>query len=246
MTTVTLALLLAGCAQLEQRQTLEQLHSEVQLLQETLARSEQQMDSIKTLELQSEADLHAQIAGLNNNLANLSEQVKKTCAQPPPRMQPAAPQKCAPGSAVVIHNSDKMVLGEIETVRLEPPGLNVIARIDSGASSSSLDADKVTEFERDGDDWVRFDVTVNDKVVTIERQVERYVRVIQQADKEGTRRPVVLMRIVLGNVTDTYEFTLADRSHLEHGMILGRNFLTDLALIDVSRQFVQPSQKPKS
>ena len=48
------------------------------------------------------------------------------------------------------------------------------------------------------------------------------------------------MRIIVGNVTDSFEFTLADRAHLEHDMILGRNFLTDLAVVDVGREYVQP------
>ena len=76
---------------------------------------------------------------------------------------------------------------------------------------------------------------------TVEREVVRYVRVFQQADKEGSRRPVVEMRIRVGNVQAEFEFTLADRSHLEHSMILGRNFLTDLAVVDVGRQFLQPA-----
>ena len=56
--------------------------------------------------------------------------------------------------------------------------------------------------------------------------------------------PVIDLRLFLGNVTDTFSFTLADRSHLEHDMILGRNFLTDMAVVDVSRQFIQPSTSP--
>ena len=69
--------------------------------------------------------------------------------------------------------------------------------------------------------------------------MRRHVRVFQQSDKAGTRRPVVDMRILIGNISDTFEFTLADRSHLEHNMILGRNFLTDLAVVDVGQKYVQ-------
>jgi hypothetical protein len=75
--------------------------------------------------------------------------------------------------------------------------------------------------------------------------VLRYVRVFQQADPEGSRRPVISMRLRLGDVQDTFEFTLADRSHLNYQILLGRNFLTDVALVDVGRQFVQPPYKPK-
>ena len=39
---------------------------------------------------------------------------------------------------------------------MDPPGHHYRARIDSGAETSSLSASEVIEFERDGDDWVRF------------------------------------------------------------------------------------------
>jgi hypothetical protein len=81
--------------------------------------------------------------------------------------------------------------------------------------------------------------------VSLERQVVRYVRVIQQADPKGSRRPVVQMRILLGDVQDVFEFTLADRSHLENEMILGRNFLADMALVDAGKQFIQPRHEPQ-
>ena len=55
---------------------------------------------------------------------------------------------------------------------------------------------------------------------------------------------VVRMRLVLGNVQDSFDFTLADRSHLENVMILGRNFLTDIAVVDVGKQYVQPLPTP--
>ena len=45
--------------------------------------------------------------------------------------------------------------------------------------------------------------------------------------------------MALGDVEDVFEFTLADRSHLDYEMLLGRNFLTDVALVDVSRKFIQ-------
>ena len=63
---------------------------------------------------------------------------------------------------------------------------------------------------------------------------------VQQADPSGSRRPVVEMRVQLGEIQDTFEFTLADRSHLENEIILGRNFLADVTLVDVGQQFIQP------
>ncbi len=139
-----------------------------------------------------------------------------------------------------------MVVGEMERVWLEPPGTTLIARVDTGAHSSSLHAENLVEFERDGEDWVRFDLILDDEIKTLERRVVRYVRVYQQADPEGTRRPVVTMRLRIGDVHDSFEFTLADRSHLDFQLLLGRNFLTDMALVDVGKQFVQTPYQPPS
>ena len=144
----------------------------------------------------------------------------------------------------VVMAADKMLLGELERVWIEPPGATLTARIDTGASSSSLHAEELIGFERDGDDWVRYNILVNNAALPVEAQVARYVRVYQQADADGSRRPVVNLRIRLGDVQDTFEFTLADRSHLDYQIILGRNFLTDMALIDVGKKFIQPQYQP--
>jgi hypothetical protein len=136
-----------------------------------------------------------------------------------------------------------MVVGEQEEIWVDPPGAVTVARIDTGATSSSIHADHIVEFERDGEDWVRFEVLFDGEPVQIERKVVRYVRVVQQADSEGTRRAVVTLRVRLGNFQETIEFTLADRAHLDNEIMLGRNFLTDVALVDVGREFVQPRIK---
>ena len=123
----------------------------------------------------------------------------------------------------MVVSADKMLVGELEHIYVDPPGVNVVARIDTGATSSSLHAENVVPFERDGEDWVRFDMMISESdSVSMERRIIRHVRVVQQADPGGSRRPVVAMRVRLGEIQDTFEFTLADRSHLENEMILGR------------------------
>ena len=121
------------------------------------------------------------------------------------------------------------------------------ARIDTGANSNSLSAEDLVYFERDGDDWVRFNVRTDDgQVTTMEREVQRHVRVIQQSDPQGSRRPMVFLRVRLGNVLGNFEFNLTDRSHLRHPVILGREFLADLMLVDVGQEFLQPLPDPGS
>lgn len=180
-----------------------------------------------------------ELARLESALGALQTQVQQSCKE-------SAATVCEYHPPAVVTEDDKIVVGQVEQVWVDAPGFVMSARVDTGAHSSSLHAEDIVEFERDGADWVRFVVTNDDESIKIERPIEKYVRVYQQSDPEGTRRAVVNMRISLGNIQETFAFTLADRSHLEHGMILGRNFLTDLALVDVAREFVQPMPQAAS
>jgi hypothetical protein len=243
LTCVVLLLLFSGCAQVAQQSTVDELRLELQQIQDSLDDTGAQVTALFAERTISSENIDVQLVTLNESIDRLDETVNINC----PVQTAAAAALCTPTTSqtVVVAGEGKMLLGEVERVWVDPPGLQMIARIDTGASTSSLDADNITSFERDGDDWVRFDVSNSaGEQVTIERPVEKYVRVFQQADKSGSRRPVVDLRLVLGDVRDTFSFTLADRSHLEQGMILGRNFLTDMALVDVSKQYVQPPFKP--
>ncbi|MEM6707848.1 MAG: RimK/LysX family protein [Pseudomonadota bacterium] len=181
-----------------------------------------------------EATLADEIAGMNRRLRALPGNLKTLCPEPA-----ASVERCAEQPTVMVEN-ERLLLGELEEVFLDPPGVHVVARMDTGADSSSLNAQNLTQFERDGEDWVRFDWVIKEQTYEVERPILRYVRVIQQADPEGTRRPVVSLRLRIGATDDVFDFTLADRSHLDYQMILGRNFLTNVAVVDVGRRFVQP------
>lgn len=235
---------LAGCANLaeqQRRDSMVALSSQVRSLESQLAEAERTLQRLSVNQQASREDLAAQISQVNVTLDDLPNEIRSLCAA-----QAATAAQCeniAETQRVVV-SGDKMVVGELERVWIDPPGAILVARVDTGAHSSSVHAENLVEFERDGDDWVRFDLILNDEVTTLERQVVRYVRVYQQADREGTRRPVVSIRLRLGDVQNTFDFTLADRSHLEYQMLLGRNFLADMALVDVGKQFIQPEYRP--
>ncbi len=241
--------LLSGCAQVAQEDTaLTEVQSELQAVKAGLAVSSSELASLKAQENAGQSAMSERLEALQASIGDLAADIEqqRKLQQACQRPAVAAPQCESDGPTIIVAGDDnKMLLGEVEHVWIDPPGMHVVARMDTGASSSSLDASNITPFERDGDDWVRFDITDDETSVTVERPVVKFVRVFQQADREGSRRPVVELRLRIGDVQDTFEFTLADRSHLEHGMILGRNFLTDMALVDVSQQFVQPAFTPE-
>ncbi|MCU4676295.1 ATP-dependent zinc protease [Catenovulum sp. 2E275] len=140
----------------------------------------------------------------------------------------------------------KVIVGELEWVYFPIIDEHFKARVDSGATTSSLSAKHIVEFERDGEEWVRFQLLhqVTDlDGREIEAKIERTVRIRQSSSDETERRHVVKLSINLGNLHQIAEFTLADRSDMDYPILLGREFLQDLTLIDVGRTFIHPKYK---
>jgi len=139
-------------------------------------------------------------------------------------------------------DTDKLQVGEAEKVRLTPPDRVFHARMDTGATTSSLDARDIEPFEREGNPWVRFKVAdpENGSLYEMEQPVIRYVRIIQPAMTERDRRPVVKLQIQLGRIQVIEEFTLVDRRDLRYQVLIGRNILRDLIVVDVAQKFIVP------
>lgn len=166
----------------------------------------------------------------------IATQVAKPSCPPVPTQQ-SCPDSTAEGRADQLKG--KMVIGEVERFHLAGPGLIYDARIDSGAQTSSIDARNITRFERDGSNWVRFDVPVPDteEFVTLEKEISRRVKVIQASADEAERRVVVELQFTIGNYQRVAEFTLTDRSNLTYDVLIGRNILRDVMLIDVGKEY---------
>lgn len=72
---------------------------------------------------------------------------------------------------------DKPTYGWVETATLEPWGAEVKVKLDTGALTSSMQAEEIQTFERDGADWVRFTVEIGDEDTdeVVSRTFERAV-----------------------------------------------------------------------
>lgn len=134
---------------------------------------------------------------------------------------------------------DKTVLGALEHIFLDPPGLEFSARIDSGARTSSVNALNIVEFERDGKPFVKFDMThpQTGELIEITRRLRRHVKIKERGDRDAQRRPVVRMRVAIANISEQIDFTLENRSKFRHQVLIGRNLLNDLAIVDVSKKY---------
>ena len=136
----------------------------------------------------------------------------------------------------------KMLVGRQELVWLEDFQLMLPARVDTGAETASLDARNIELFERNSDDWVRFEIVhpESGEAIPLERELVRKARIVQASSEEAERRPVISLGIVIGDVRQQAEFTLSNRSHLDYQVLVGRNILADVMIVDVSQTNIAP------
>ncbi|CAM3602752.1 RimK/LysX family protein [Parendozoicomonas haliclonae] len=163
--------------------------------------------------------------------------------KPLPLCKPVEPKPVICRTQVIyqpVKIDDKLTIGEVETIVL--PGIDNLAlkaRIDTGAETSSLHITSSRLFERDGKRWVAFTVPLNENdSVTLERPLSRTVLIKQKENMESMRRMVVVLSVRLGTLERNVEFTLADREGFEFPALIGRNFLKDMAIVDVGHEFL--------
>lgn len=134
---------------------------------------------------------------------------------------------------------EKLVMGWLESVFLRPWNLRVTAKLDTGANTSSLHADQIEHFGKDGEEWVRF--TLEDgqggKPQMVERPLAR-TAYIKERMGHSSKRDVVKLTVCKNGREYETEFTLVDRSNFNYPVLLGRSFLQDVALVDASATFL--------
>jgi hypothetical protein len=217
------------------------LQTDLADMRRTLAENEAQRERTSSQDNSTDV-LQARLDDLQTRLTALPATIAELCPERPDSALVTTQCATTPNVERVIVSGDKLVVGEEERVWLTPPGVLLTARIDPVLETSVLRATEVVEFERDGNKWVRFQVPVAEEPVTVERRLRRYVRVAGNG-----RRPAVDMRVQLGDVRQSVEMALTDPSGTEAPVTLGRNFLTDVALLDVARRFIQPAfSKPQN
>ncbi len=142
---------------------------------------------------------------------------------------------------------DQKIIGYVETFRIVPENVRVDARMDSGATTSSINAINPVTFERDGKRWVRFEVEneSNGEKVILERPVVRQV-LIRQHVGEPDERFVVELEIFLGERHLKGEFTLANRTSFNYKGLLGRNLLSEGFLVDSGARNILGEPRPAS
>ncbi|BDM64104.1 hypothetical protein NFHSH190041_15560 [Shewanella sp. NFH-SH190041] len=230
------ASLLSGCA-MTAKQPKGPIPVDAETLNQSLSQNTAQLkselDKVDAQQSKTLAALQGQVSALQLAIDGLKQPEETKIVE--------VPAKCPETLG------DKFLLGQVEYIYVDELKASFNTRIDTGAESSSLDARNIVLFERDGNQWVRFDVhTHGDKAPaqTFESRVERFVRIKQDADTQDDRRPVIRAHLKIGRYAAETDLNLTDRRHLEYPLLLGRKFMKDIAVVDVGQSYIHGKPQP--
>ncbi len=150
---------------------------------------------------------------------------------------PAVVHNVSTTEEVVVEKAHLPIIGEVEPIYFLPMKSPFAARIDTGATTSSLDCQDVEYFERDGEKWVAFKLknrkTGEEHV--FEKKVERSFKV-KRAGKDESRK-AIKMDVKMGGEVFSAVFSIADRSNFDYQGLVGRDILTGRFLVDTSTSY---------
>ena len=146
---------------------------------------------------------------------------------------------------------DKMELGWLERVRLQPWDIVLKAKLDTGAKTAAIHATDIERFDKDGKQWVRFKLWLNHRdpgseTITVEKPLARDVTIKLRGTDKNDARPSVKLEFCLGSKRFQALFTLVNRKKFNYPVLLGRRFLADLATIDPAARYNMDPTCPKS
>lgn len=136
-------------------------------------------------------------------------------------------------------HAEPVTSGWIENAWFGESGIKFKAKLDTGANTSSINAPRYEEFDRDGARWVRFQITNSEgQDHKVESKIMRVAK-IRRTGVASVSRPVILLDICIAGQKGTVEFTLADRTGMNYQVLIGRTFLAGRILVDSSRTYLR-------
>ena len=121
--------------------------------------------------------------------------------------------------------NDKVIVGltEYVTIKGSSHTKELIARVDTGATKSSIDISLAAE--------LRLGPVIDSRLIK---------------SAHGTKlRPVVEINVIVREKEIKARFTVADRSHMRYSVLIGQNILKQGFLIDPNRRVDAPMKAKK-
>ncbi len=142
--------------------------------------------------------------------------------------------------------ADPVLYGRYEYIKLPELGETLKAKMDTGAMTASLSARNIQLFERDGEQWVSFQLG-SDKgdAKVYEHRLARISKIKSRIEEDDARevadastRPVIELIMCIGEVRQTVEVNLTDRSNFTYPLLIGVRGMRDFnAAINPMRRF---------
>lgn len=147
-----------------------------------------------------------------------------------------------------MHSQSLPIVGWREWIGLPQWGVDAIkAKVDTGATTSSLHAFEIERFRKRGHDFVRFQIhPLQRKTRPTLKAEARLVdfRTIRSSSGHETARPVIETEIVLLDQQWTILLTLANRDQMGFRMLLGREAIKGRFLVDAGTSYRDSSRVP--
>lgn len=130
---------------------------------------------------------------------------------------------------------DRKILGTFEKVSFPDLGVfGIVAKIDTGASSGSVHATNIREITLStGEKAIEFNPLGRKKTVTVNSFTTTEVR---SSNGLMSQRYVIPTTVVIEDVQYSINISLADRSLMKKGVLIGRKFLRSHGfIVDTSK-----------
>lgn len=141
----------------------------------------------------------------------------------------------------------KKIIGRREWASLPELGVRrVIAKIDTGALTSSIHVEEIEYLKENGIKKVRFKVhpvqhSQERVVICVARLVEK--RWIKSSNGHRSLRPVIHTKLKMGDDEYKITLTLTSRDSMGYRMLLGREAFGRKYLVDASRSFLAKKKR---
>lgn len=136
-------------------------------------------------------------------------------------------------------SNNPITIGWLEKVSFPEWGISkLIAKIDTGAKTSSIHAENIKERE---DGQIEFDI------ITRKGDIDKFVHVIcpfsrktsvRSSSGRAQTRYVVKTHMILGGVEKEIEITLSSRKKMLRRVLIGRTTLANSFIVDVSQKHI--------
>ncbi len=142
---------------------------------------------------------------------------------------------------------NKILVGALEQCDLPELGIfGIHARVDTGATTSSLHVDNIEEFKKNNRRWVTFDIHPDihnvSQVIRVSAPLKGK-KTVKSSSADRQRRLVIETLVRFGEAEWKINITLSDRAEMSYLMLLGREAMKNRIIVDPSHDYLFSNQQ---